>query len=119
MKKVKLTDDTSVAVDHQGFVFFEIDDGEDDSPFECGGIGLGYLIDAVEEALGNSNHNGQSYILENNPLVEVSIFDSDICITNNEDENWWEVVASGNIFLSTLKGLVIKEIGRASCRERV
>jgi hypothetical protein len=41
-------------------------------------------------------------------LVEVSTFDSDICITNNEDENWWEVVASGDVFLSTLKGLVAK-----------
>ena len=108
MKKVKLTDDTLVAVDHQGFVFFEIDDGEDDSPFECGGIGLGYLIDAVEEALEDTNRNGQNYIVENNPLIEVSIFDNEICITNNEDNNWWEVVASGDVFLSTLKGLVAK-----------
>ena len=38
MKKTKLTDDTSVIVDHQGFVTFEIDDGEDDSPFECGNM---------------------------------------------------------------------------------
>ena len=109
MKKVKLTDDTLVAVDHQGFVFFEIDDGEDDSPFKCGGIGLGHLIDAVEEALGDKKQNGQNYIVENNPSIEVSIFDNDIHITNNEDDNWWEVVANGDVFLSTLKGLVIEE----------
>ena len=108
MSSIQLSDDTNVRVDDQGFIHFEIDDGENDSPFECGGIGLGYLIDAVEEALGDTNQNGQNYIVENNPLVEVSTFDSDICITNNEDENWWEVVARGDVFLSTLKGLVAK-----------
>ena len=37
------------------------------------------------------------------------MFDDDIYITNNEDDNWWEVVASGDVFLTTLKGLVIEE----------
>ena len=109
MKKTKLTDDTSVMVDHQGFVTFEIDDGEDDSPFECGNIGLGYLIDTIEEVLADKNKNEQNFVVENNPLVEVSMFDDDIYITNNEEDNWWEVVASGDVFLTTLKGLVIEE----------
>ena len=33
MSSVQLSDDTNVRVDEQGFIYFEIDDGEDDAPF--------------------------------------------------------------------------------------
>ena len=55
MSSIQLSDDTNVRVDDQGFIHFEIDDGEDDAPFECGGIGLGYVIDAMEEVLAAKN----------------------------------------------------------------
>ena len=106
MKKIKLNDDTTVRVDHQGFIFFEIDDGEDDAPFECGNIGLGHVIDAIEEALAIRDKSDQSFGIENNTTIEVSLFDNDICLTNNEEDNWWEIVANGEVFLSALKSLV-------------
>jgi hypothetical protein len=34
------------------------------------------------------------------------LFDNDICLTNNEEDNWWEIVANGEVFLSALKSLV-------------
>jgi hypothetical protein len=48
----------------------------------------------------------QSFGIENNPTIEVSLFDNDICLTNNEEDNWWEIEANAEVFLSALKSLV-------------
>jgi len=48
----------------------------------------------------------QSFGVENNPTIEVSLFDNNICITNNEEDNWWEIEANAEVFLSALKSLV-------------
>ena len=77
MSSVQLSDDTNVRVDDQGFIYFEIDDGEDDAPFECGEIGLGYVIDAMEEVLAAKNEEDKTFTVENYPLVEVTLIDND------------------------------------------
>ena len=80
MSSIQLSDDTNVRVDDQGFIHFEIDDGEDDAPFECGGIGLGYVIDAMEEVLAAKNEEDKTFTVENNPLIEVSLIDNDLYV---------------------------------------
>ena len=109
MSSVQLSDDTNVRVDEQGFIYFEIDDGEDDAPFVCGGIGLGYVIDAMEEVLALKNEEDKTFVVENYPLLEVSLIDNDFYLMNNDDDNFWEIVADKNKFLDTLKSLVAAE----------
>ena len=109
MSSIQLSDDTNVRVDDQGFIHFEIDDGEDDAPFECGGIGLGYVIDAMEEVLAAKNEEDKTFTVENNPLIEVSLIDNEICVTNNEDDNFWEIVADKDVFLAALKSFIPEE----------
>jgi hypothetical protein len=109
MSSAQLSDDTSVRVDDQGFIYFEIDDGEDDAPFECGEIGLGYVIDAMEEVLAAKNEEDKTFTVENYPLVEVTLIDNDFYLMNNDDDNFWEIVADKNKFLDTLKSLVAEE----------
>ena len=109
MSSVQLSDDTIVRVDEQGFIYFEIDDGEDDAPFECGGIGLGYIIDAMEEVLALKNEEDKTFVVENYPLLEVSLIDNEFCLMNNEDENFWEIVADKDVFLAALKSFIPEE----------
>ena len=109
MSSVQLSDDTIVKVDEQGFIYFEIDDGEDDAPFECGGIGLGYIIDAMEEVLTLKNEEDKTVVVENYPLLEVSLIDNEFCLMNNEDENFWEIVAGKDVFLAALKSFIPEE----------
>ena len=109
MSSVQLSDDTNVRVDDQGFIYFEIDDGEDDAPFECGEIGLGYVIDAMEEVLAAKNEEDKTFTVENYPLLEVSLIDNEFCLMNNEDENFWEIVASKDVFLAALKSFIPEE----------
>ena len=109
MSSMKLSDDTNVRVDDQGFIYFEIDDGEDDAPFECGGIGLGYVIDAMEEVLALKNEEDKTFVVENYPLLEVSLIDNDFYLMNNEDDNFWEIVADKDEFLAALKSLILEE----------
>ena len=110
MSSVQLSDDTNVRVDEQGFIFFEIDDGEDDASFVCGGIGLGYVIDAMEEVLALKNEEDKTFAVENYPLVEVSLIDDDFCLMNNDDDdNFWEIVADKDVFLAALKSFISEE----------
>ena len=110
MSSVQLSDDTNVRVDEQGFIYFEIDDGEDDAPFVCGGIGLGYVIDAMEEILALKNEEDKTFAVENYPLVEVSLIDDDFCLMNNDDDdNFWEIVADKDVFLAALKSFIPEE----------
>lgn len=104
-----LNDSTSIWVDEQGFLFFGIDDGEDDAPFECGDIGLGYILDAVEEVWADPKESVDEFPVENNPKVFVSKFDDEIQITHTDDDNFWEVSANGKKLLQALRSFVVSE----------
>jgi hypothetical protein len=63
----------------------------------------------MEEVLAAKNEEDKTFTVENNPLIEVSLIDNEICVTNNEDDNFWEIVADKNEFLNALKSLVAED----------
>jgi hypothetical protein len=63
----------------------------------------------MEEVLALKNEEDKTFVVENYPLLEVSLIDNDFYLMNNEDDNFWEIVADKNKFLDTLKSLVAEE----------
>ena len=63
----------------------------------------------MEEVLAAKNEEDKTFTVENNQLIEVSLIDNEICLTNNDDDNFLEIVADKNAFLNALKSLVAEE----------
>ena len=103
--KTQLNDSVSLWVDDQGFVFFEIDDDEDDL-FECGDIGLGYLIDAVNEAIAGKGDGATNIAIENHPNIFVSRFDDEIEIVSENVDDEWTVGGNKDELLAALRSFV-------------
>jgi hypothetical protein len=106
--KHPLNDSTEVWADEDGFIFFEIDDGEDDL-FTCGDIGLGHLLDAIEEVMFKDDEGSKEIALEGYPTIFISRFDDEIEIENRDDQNLWTVGANKDDLVSVLKQFVVEE----------
>ena len=63
----------------------------------------------MEEVLAAKNEKDKTFTVENYPLIEDSLIDNDLYTSNNEDDNFWEIVADKNAFLNALKSLVAEE----------
>jgi hypothetical protein len=63
----------------------------------------------MEEVLAAKNEKDKTFTVENYPLIEVSLIDNDLYASNNEDDNFWEIVADKNEFLNALKSLVAED----------
>ena len=107
-EKLQLDETTEIYVDEQGFVFFEIDDGEDDI-FICGDIGLGYLIDALNEVVESGEESVSDVAVENYPSIFVSKFDEEVEIVNADDTNPWRVSAELNLITNALKSFIVSD----------
>ena len=107
--KHSLNESTEVWVDQNGFIFFEIDDGEDEL-FTCGDIGLGHLLDALEEVTLKDDDDSQDIELEGYPTIFISKLDDDeIEIQNRDDDNLWTVGANKDDLVRVLKQFVVDE----------
>ena len=63
----------------------------------------------MEEVLAAKNEKDKTFTVENYPLIEVSLIDNDLYASNNEDDNFSEIVADKNEFLNALKSLVAED----------
>ena len=63
----------------------------------------------MEEVLAAKNKKDKTFTVENYPLIEVSLIDNDLYASNNEDDNFCEIVADKNEFLNALKSLVAED----------
>jgi hypothetical protein len=63
----------------------------------------------MEEVLAAKNEKDKTFTVENYPLIEDSLIDNDLYTSNNEDDNFWEIVADKNEFLNALKSLVAED----------
>ena len=106
--KHPLNDSTEVWVDQNGFIFFEIDDGEDDL-FTCGDIGLGHLLDAIAEVTLKDSNQSEETELEGYPTIFISRFDDEIEIENKDDDDLWTVGANKDDLVRVLKQFVVDE----------
>jgi len=106
--KHSLNESTEVWVDQNGFIFFEVDDGEDEL-FTCGDIGLGHLLDALEEVTLKDDDDSRDIELEGHPTIFISRFDDEIEIENRDDDNLWTVGANKDDLVRVLKQFVVDE----------
>ena len=86
----------------------EIDDGEDEL-FTCGDIGLGHLLDALEEVTLKDDDDSRDIELEGHPTIFISRFDDEIEIENRDDDNLWTVGANKDDLVRVLKQFVVDE----------
>jgi len=63
----------------------------------------------MEEVLAAKNEKDKTFTVENYPLIEVSLIDNDLYASNNEDDNFWEIVADKDVFLAALKSFIPEE----------